>query len=108
MDGLFEGRFSTPTKKLYAFFRLVDAARLGQLADGDGPSRVDAALVDPFLDAVEVDRRKVKREAVLTRISKLHDASRTCNSSRGGSVLSWKSHNTQNKETYTLLNPLSP
>ena len=105
---MFEGGFSASAEKLYAFFCLVDAARLGQFADGDGLSRVDAALVDPFLDAVEVNRGEVEREAVLAGVSNLHDAFHICSPSNGGSMLNRENKNTENKETYTLLNPLSP
>jgi hypothetical protein len=42
----------------------VDAARLVQLLHGDGLRGVQAALVDPRLDAVEVDGRHFHLEAV--------------------------------------------
>lgn len=41
-------------EKLHAFFGLMDAARLSEFADRDGTGWVDAALVDPGLDPVEV------------------------------------------------------
>ena len=42
---------------------LVDAAGLGQFADGDGAGWIDAALVDPILDALEVDGGPFEGEA---------------------------------------------
>lgn len=51
-------------QELHAFLGLVDAARLHQFPDGDGAGWVDAALVDPFLDAVQVCGRQVRCEAV--------------------------------------------
>lgn len=42
---------------------LVDAAGLGQFADGDGTGWVNAALVDPVLDALEVDGGPFEGEA---------------------------------------------
>lgn len=59
------GGVDAAAEQLHALFGLVDAAGLGELADGDGAGRVDAALVDPRLDAVEVDGGEVKGEAIL-------------------------------------------
>ena len=39
-------------EQLHAFFGLVDAAGLGELADRDRAGWVDAALIDPGLDTV--------------------------------------------------------
>lgn len=50
-------------EQLDALARLVDAARVGELADGDRARWVDAALVDPGLDAVEVYGGEVDGEA---------------------------------------------
>lgn len=36
---------------------------MGEFADGDGAGWVDAALVDPFLDALEVDGGHFEGEA---------------------------------------------
>lgn len=54
VDGLFEG-CGGAAEDLDAVLGLVDAAGVGEFADGDGAGWVDAALVDPFLDALEVD-----------------------------------------------------
>lgn len=64
MNGLFEDVLffsffcfaGTPAEQLHAVFRLVDTAGFGQFADRNGTGWVDAALVNPFLDSVEVDR----------------------------------------------------
>lgn len=56
------------TEDLDAVFGLVDAAGVRQFADGDRARRVDAALVDPFLDALEVDGGHIEGEAVGRRI----------------------------------------
>lgn len=63
VDGLFESSIAAAAEELDAFFGLVDAAGLGEFADGDGAGWVDAALVDPFLDAVEVCGGQVGGEA---------------------------------------------
>lgn len=63
VDGLFQGVLSTAGEQLDSVLGLVNAAGLGQLADGDGAGRVDTALVNPFLDAIEVDGGQVKRES---------------------------------------------
>lgn len=55
VDGLLQGALSAACEQLHSVLGLVDAARLGKLADGDGPGRVDTALVNPLLDAIEVD-----------------------------------------------------
>ena len=54
---LFHDVCATAAEQFHAIARLVDAARLSQFADGDRSGRVDTALVDPFLDSVEVGRR---------------------------------------------------
>lgn len=54
VDGLFEG-CGGAAEHFDAVFGLVDAAGMGEFADGDGSGWVDAALIDPFLDALEVD-----------------------------------------------------
>ena len=54
VDGLFEGALAAAAEELHTFFGLVNAAGLGEFADGNGAGWVYAALVDPFLDAVEV------------------------------------------------------
>lgn len=64
VDGLFEG-CGTVAENLNAVLVLVDAARLGEFADGDRAGWVDAALIDPFLDAGEVHRGHFKGEAVI-------------------------------------------
>lgn len=56
-------------EQLHALLGLVDAARLGQLADRDGAGGIDSALVDPFLDAFEVHGREVNGVAVLMSVS---------------------------------------
>lgn len=63
MDWLFEG-CGAVTENLDAVLVLVDAARLGEFADGDRAGWVDAALIDPFLDAEEVHRGHFEGEAV--------------------------------------------
>lgn len=47
----------------------MDAAGVGEFADGDGAGWVDAALVDPFLDALEVDGGHIGGEAVGNAVS---------------------------------------
>ena len=65
VDGLLEDVFcGSSAQELDALLGLVDAARLSQFADGDGSGWVDAALVDPFLDTVQVHRRQISREAI--------------------------------------------
>lgn len=64
VNGLFEGALSATAEELHAFFGLMDAAGLSEFADGDGAGWVDAALVDPFLDAVEVCGGQFGGEAV--------------------------------------------
>lgn len=65
VDGLLEDVFcGSAAQELDALLGLVDAARLSQFADGDGSGWVDAALVDPFLDTVQVHRRQISREAI--------------------------------------------
>lgn len=63
VDGLFE-RAGAAGEELHAVFGLVDAARLGQFAHGDGTSRVDTALVNPFLNTFEVHGGEFDRESV--------------------------------------------
>lgn len=63
VDGLFEG-CGGAAEDFDAVFGLVDASRVGEFADGDGSGWVDAALVDPFLDALEVDGGHINGEAV--------------------------------------------
>jgi hypothetical protein len=48
----------------------VDAAGFGQFANGDGAVWVDAALVNPFLDAVEVGGCEVESETALPDVRK--------------------------------------
>lgn len=62
MDGLFQSTVFPSAKQLDAVFGLVNAARLGEFLDRDGPVRVDAALVDPFLDTIQVNRSEVDRK----------------------------------------------
>lgn len=64
VDGLFEGVVAAAAEEFHAFLGLVDAAGLGEFADGDRAGWVDAALVDPFLDSVEVYGGQVGGEAV--------------------------------------------
>lgn len=53
MDGLGEGVGGCAVAEEFnAFFWVVDAAGLGEFADCDRAGWVDAALVDPVLDAV--------------------------------------------------------
>jgi len=63
MDWLFEDSL-TAAEDFYAVFVLVDAAGFGQFAYGDWAGWVDAALVDPVLDAFEVDGGHFEGEAV--------------------------------------------
>lgn len=51
------------SEKFYAVFHAVHAARCVEFAQSDRLGRVEAAGVDPFLDAVQVDRAHVHREA---------------------------------------------
>lgn len=60
-----------PAEKLHALFGLVDAAGLGEFADRDGSGWVDAALVDPGLDSVEVHGGEVDRMPVPLLLSSL-------------------------------------
>lgn len=90
VDGLLEGAFAATAEELHAFFGLVDAAGLGEFADGDGAGWVDAALVDPFLDAVEVCGGQVGGEAA--------------------NIISKSDSGTNRKEgmAYMFVNPRSP
>lgn len=62
MDGLFQDPLAA-AEDFHAVFVLVDAAGLGQFADSDWAGWVDAALIDPILDAFEVDGGHFKGEA---------------------------------------------
>lgn len=53
-------------EQLHALTGLVDAAGVGEFADGDWAGGIDAALVDPGLDAVEVYEGEVEREPLRT------------------------------------------
>lgn len=55
LDGLFERFFAAAGEQFDAILDAVDTAGFCQFADCDGAGGVEAALVDPFLDAVEVD-----------------------------------------------------
>lgn len=48
----------------------MDAAGFSQFANGDRAGWVDAALVNPFLDAVEVGGREVESETALPDVRK--------------------------------------
>lgn len=88
VNGLFKDALAAAAEELHAFFGLVDAAGLGEFADGDRAGWVDAALVDPFLDAVEVCGRQVGGETEKISVKVIH-------SRRGG-------------RTYMFVNPRSP
>lgn len=62
VDGLLQSTIFSSAKQLDTVFGLVNAAGLGKFLDSDGPVRVDAALVDPLLDAIQVDGSEVDRE----------------------------------------------
>ena len=68
----------------------MDTAGLGEFADGDGAGWVDAALVDPFLDAVEVCGGQIGGEAA--------------------NIISKSDSGTNRKEgrAYMFVNPRSP
>lgn len=53
------GRVDAVGEEFHAFARVVDASAIGEFADGDRALGVDAALVDPGLDSVEVYRREI-------------------------------------------------
>lgn len=61
VDGSGEG-LGAASEQLDAVFGAVDAARGGQLFDGDGFVGVQTAGVDPGLQAVDVERCHVDRE----------------------------------------------
>lgn len=71
MDGLFEPVLFTASKQLDAVAELVYAIGVEEFADCDGVFGVDAALVDPFLDFVEVDGYEVGGPAVIIRLNSL-------------------------------------
>lgn len=50
-------------EELYTFTRLVDAPAIHEFADGDGAVGIDAALIDPGLDSVEVYGGEVGSES---------------------------------------------
>lgn len=63
LDGLFECFFAATGEEFDTVLDAVDTAGLRKLADCDGTGGVEAALVDPLLDAVEVDFGDVEGEA---------------------------------------------
>lgn len=64
VNRLRESGDSAPREKFDSILDAVDTAGFSQFADGDWFGRVDAALVNPFLDAVEVYGRDVEGEAL--------------------------------------------
>lgn len=55
MNRLLEYTVPSTCQQLDAIFWLVDAARLGKLAHGDRMTGIDAAIINPLLNAIEVD-----------------------------------------------------
>lgn len=68
MDGLFETVLFAASKQFDAVAELVHAVGVEEFADCDGVFRVDAALVDPILDFVEVDGYEVGGPAIIVRL----------------------------------------
>ena len=54
MHRLLNGISTATTEQLDAFSDLVDAARVGQFSNSNWSGRIDATLVDPFLESVDV------------------------------------------------------
>lgn len=65
MDWLFEAFFFTAGEQFYAVAELIYAVGVEEFADCDWVFGVDAALVDPFLDFVEVDGYEIGGPAVI-------------------------------------------
>jgi hypothetical protein len=63
VNGLFEAALFAAAEHFDAVPELVHAVGVEEFADGDGEAWIDAALVNPFLDAVEVDGDEVEGEA---------------------------------------------
>lgn len=109
MDGLFEdaaggcGRIgqgecgAAVCEEFGAVAGAVDAAGVGEFADCDGPVRIDAALVDPGLDSVQVYGLEVWCEPI--RIISITNSSILT----GGQVLGLRL-----VEAYAFLNPRFP
>ena len=57
--------FGATSKELHAVFDVRDAIGIAEFFDGDGFGGIEAALIDPRLNAVKVYRNHVDGEAVL-------------------------------------------
>lgn len=69
VDGLFETFFLAASEQFYAVAELVHAVGVEEFADCDRVFGVDATLVDPFLDFIEVDGYEVGGPAIVRQIS---------------------------------------